>query len=92
MLYIYINITHKNIPVILLVNTASRDIKYYVYIPNIWRVGKKLNIILSDMLNNTDMLFKEIIWKRENKRHDPLLRKQQWRNVHGLNFDIFYDT
>ena len=35
-------ITHKNIPVILLVNTTSRDIKYYTYIPNIWREGKKL--------------------------------------------------
>ena len=30
---------HKNIPVILLVNT-SRDIKYYAYIPNIWSEGK----------------------------------------------------
>ena len=28
-------ITHKNIPVILLVNTTSRDIKYYAYIPDI---------------------------------------------------------
>ena len=28
-------ITHKNIPLILLVNTTSRDIKYYVYIPDI---------------------------------------------------------
>ena len=28
-------ITHKNIPVSLLVNTISRDIKYYAYIPNI---------------------------------------------------------
>ena len=35
-------ITHKNIPVILLVNTTSRDIKYYAYIPDIWREGKKL--------------------------------------------------
>ena len=33
-------ITHKNIPVILLVNTTSRDIKYYAYIPDIWREGK----------------------------------------------------
>ena len=31
------------------------------------------------MLNNTDMLFKEIIWKSDNKRHDPLLRKQEWQ-------------
>ena len=35
-------ITHENIPVILLVNTASRDIKYYAYIPDIWREGKNL--------------------------------------------------
>ena len=33
--YIKLYITHKNIPVILLVNTTSRDIKYYAYIPNI---------------------------------------------------------
>ena len=35
-------ITHKNIPVILLVNTTSRDIKYYAYFPDIWREGNKL--------------------------------------------------
>ena len=34
-LVIHVYITHKNIPVILLVNTTSHDIKYYVYIPNI---------------------------------------------------------
>ena len=33
------------------------------------------------MLNNTDMLFQEIIWKNENKRHDPLLGKQEWQKV-----------
>ena len=37
-------ITHKNIPLILLVNTTSRDIKYYAYIPDIWREGKNLTI------------------------------------------------
>ena len=35
-------ITHKNIPVILLVDTTSHDIKYYEYIPDIWREGKTL--------------------------------------------------
>ena len=50
-------ITHKNIPVILLVNTTSRDIKYYVYIPNIWREGKKvlykmdISLILRDIVD-----------------------------------------
>ena len=34
-MYINFYITHKNIPVILLVNTTSRDIKYYAYIPDI---------------------------------------------------------
>ena len=37
-------ITHKNIPLILLVNTTSRDLKYYAYIPDIWREGKKVTI------------------------------------------------
>ena len=36
------------------------------------------------MLNNTDMLFCEIILKCENKRHDPLLRKQGWQKVKHL--------
>ena len=50
-------ITHKNIPVILLVNTTSRDIKYYAYIPNIWREGKKvlykmdISLILRDIVD-----------------------------------------
>ena len=35
-------IMHKDIPVILLVNTTSRDIKYYTYILDIWREEKKL--------------------------------------------------
>ena len=37
-------ITHRNISVILLVNTTSRDLKYYAYIPNIRRKGKKVPI------------------------------------------------
>ena len=50
-------ITHTNIPVILLVNTTSRDIKYYAYIPNIWREGKKvlykmdISLILRDIVD-----------------------------------------
>ena len=50
-------ITHKNIPVILLVNTTSRDIKYYAYIPNIWREGKKflykmdISLVLRDIVD-----------------------------------------
>ena len=54
---IYTYITHKNIPVILLVNTTSRDIKYYAYIPNIWREGKKflykkdISLILRDIVD-----------------------------------------
>ena len=49
-------VTHKNIPVILLVTTTSRDIKFYAYIPNIWREGKKflhkmnISLILRDIV------------------------------------------
>ena len=31
------------------------------------------------MLNNTDILFYEIIWKSENKRHNLIFRKQEWQ-------------
>ena len=52
---IKVYIMHKKITVILLVNTTSRDIKYYAYIPNIWREGKKflykmdISLILRDI-------------------------------------------
>ena len=48
---------HKDIPVILLVNTISHDIKYYAYISNIWREGKKLlykmdvSLVLRDIVS-----------------------------------------
>ena len=37
-------ITHKNIPVILLVNTTSHDIKYYCIYPRYLKRGKKVTI------------------------------------------------
>ena len=55
--YILYYITLKNIPVILLVNTTSRDIKYYAYIPNIWRERKKflykmdISLVLRDIVD-----------------------------------------
>ena len=56
-LYSIYYITHKNIPIISLVNTTSRDIKYYAYIPNIWREGKKflykmdISLVLRDIVD-----------------------------------------
>ena len=50
-------VMHKNIPVILLVNTASHDMKYYAYIPNIWREGEKflckmdISLVLRDIVS-----------------------------------------
>ena len=41
--YIIFYITHKNILVILLVNTTSHDIKYFAYIPDTER-GNKVTI------------------------------------------------
>ena len=49
-------ITDKNVPVVLLVNATSRDIKCYAYIPNIWREGKKflykmdISLVLRDIV------------------------------------------
>ena len=43
--HIGIYITHENIPVILLVNTTSRDIKYYAYIPISLVLRDKVDIL-----------------------------------------------
>ena len=48
-------ITHKNIPVILFVNPTPHDIKYYAFIPNIWREGKvpikmDISLVLRDIV------------------------------------------
>ena len=40
------------------------------------------------MPNNDNILVEKIMWKSENKRHNSILRKQEWLKVQHLCLEL----